>query len=143
MNRPRWRTIEAELRAQPPGDVPAPARVGARVLAMMDDPAEQPTGRPARVGVGPRLALGGVAFAGVALAVGLLVGPDAPSARDTWWPSSRPVRLSLPESVRFPAADALEDEARRIQRDMVELTGLVRVPVQRLLEASRGPSGPA
>lgn len=145
MTRSRSREVEAELRAQIPVEIQSPACVRSRVLAAMDEPAAEPLSGRARLPVSmlPRLALGGVALAGIALAAALLLRPDPPTSRNAWSPSSLPVRLSLPDSVRLPATDALEDEARRIRRDMVGLTGLVRVPVQRLLEASRGPVGPA
>lgn len=128
--------IEARLRSELPSGAEAPAWVRTRVLAAMD---EAQDGGAVRTPVRGRLALGlgGLALAAVAVGAVLWVTPAAQPALQDDWRSEGPVRIALPASMRLPGPAALEAEARHIRADFVDLLGVVRVPMEKLTEASR------
>ncbi len=115
----------------------APAWVRTRVIASMDT-GEQAAPVHAR-GTRLRAALaGGFAFAAVATAAVFWFQPASPKAGLDGWQTDEPVKIALPSKVRVTLPDGpLEDEVRNIRADVVEFMGVVRVPMEKLTEASK------
>lgn len=126
--------IEDRLRRDVPGEVEAPAWVRTRVMSRVED--EPQTGSvdlPSRVSRLMAGALGAASLAVIALGIVLWQSPTV--ADDSGWESTGPVPLDLSFTTKISTPTLLQDEAKRIQDDMVQLTSVVRVPLSKLREA--------
>lgn len=134
MKRDRAQDIESRLRREAPSDMQAPTWVRTRVLVSMD--AAQDIGA-ASTRSGKRLALGAFAMAVLALTVSgaIWLSPAQPVPQGDGWRLAMPDTMPRVVAVRLPGA--LEDEARNIRADVVDLLGVVRVPMEKLTQASK------
>ncbi len=139
MKRVDVQNVEARLRSEQPGEVRAPAWVRTRVIASMDGAQDA---RAWRFGSRARVAYGlsGLALAAVAVAA-LVMLPGTPGQTDlspAEWRTDEPVRIAIPARMRVTIPDGpLAEEVRNIRADFVEIMGVVRVPMERINEASK------
>ena len=129
--------VESRLRSEKPGEMQAPAWVRTRVIASMDGEAQAMPVHTRGTRLRAMLA-GGLAFAVVAIAGVFWFQPASPSAVNDGWQTDETVKIALPSKVRVTLPDGpLEDEVRNIRADVVEFMGVVRVPMEKLTEASK------
>lgn len=129
--------VESRLRSEKPGEMRAPEWVRTRVIASMDAEAQAMPVRARGTRLRAMLA-GGLAFAAVAIAGVFWFQPASPKTGLDGWQTDEPVKIALPSKVRVTLPDGpLEDEVRNIRADVVEFMGVVRVPMERLTEASK------
>lgn len=137
MKRVDVQNVEARLRSEQPGEIRAPMWVRTRVIASMDAEAQAAPVRARGTRLRAMLA-GGLVFAVVAIAGVYWLQPASPQSGLDGWQTDEPVKIALPSKVRVTLPDGpLEDEVRNIRADVVEFMGVVRVPMEKLTEASK------
>ena len=131
MERVDRKQVEDRLRADVPGEVEPPAWVRTRVMSWIEDaPQDGSANLPWRVSRFGAGVLGAGVLAVIAFGVVLWQTPTV--VDDAGWESSGPVTMNLLFSTKIRTPTLLQDEARRIQDDVVQLTSLVRVPFGKL-----------
>ncbi len=128
--------IEKRLRSEKPGAMEAPAWVRTRVVASMDEDQSAIAGRT-RASRLFGLSIGTGALAAVALGAVFWMMPAQQAVTDESWASDGGAKFSLPVSIRVPGPEALEREADLLREDVVDLLGVIRVPAEKLSQASK------
>jgi len=128
--------LESRLRQGVPGEMEPPAWVRTRVMSRIEGmPQDGSAKRPSRVSRFGAGVLGAGVLAVIALGVVLWQSPTV--VDDTGWESPDPVTMNLLFSTKIRTPTLLQDEAELIRGDVVQLTGLVRVPLSKLSDAVR------
>jgi len=131
------RSIEKRLRSEKPDAMEAPAWVRTRVVASMDEDQSAVAGRT-RASRLFGLSLGTGALAAVALGAVIWMMPAQQAVPDESWDSpGGAVKISLPVAIRVPGPMTLEREAENLREDVVDLLGVIRVPAEKLSQASK------